>query len=268
MRRLHLFEVHDSAFCPEAIRNGLTDFLEVSTDVFDTYGAVRTRIVELLANSGSREVVDLCSGAGGPWVHWLKKGLVNSSVTLTDKFPNARTCRSLARSGIPGLAYREEPVDAAEVPSELTGLRTIFTAFHHFNPERAQAIIADAVAKRQPIGIFELTSRCPKALCCMLLSPLGVWLLTPRMQRIGWRKLILTYLIPVIPLCVLIDGITSCFRTYSIEELSEMVSEITYVWEVGIVKGSGGPITYLVGCPKEITEAPRGQYTSRLAQIE
>lgn len=250
MRRLHLFEVHDSVFCPEVIRNGLTDFLEISTDVFDTYGVIRSRIIDLLGSSGISEVVDLCSGAGGPWVHWLRKGLVNARVTLTDKFPNGKACTSLAKCGIPGLAYRKEPVDAAEVPAELTGFRTIFTAFHHFSPERARAIIADAVSKRQPIGIFELTSRCPKAFLSMLLSPLGVWLLTPRMQRIGWRKLLLTYLIPAIPICVLIDGVMSCFRTYSVEELAGMVSDTTYNWAIGAAKGNGGPVTYLVGYPK------------------
>ena len=252
MRRLHLFEIHDSVFCPEAIRNGLTDFLEVSIDTFDTYGAVRTHLMELLAASGVREVVDLCSGAGGPWVHWLKKGLIQARVTLTDKFPNVRSCSHLAQSGIPGLSYHREPVDATQVPENLAGLRTIFTAFHHFRPESARAIIADAVAKRQPIGIFELTSRCPLAFLAMLLSPLGVWLLTPRMPKLGWRKLFLTYLIPIIPFCVLVDGVASCFRTYSAEELAALVSDNTYTWTIGAVKGRGGPITYLVGRPKAV----------------
>ena len=237
--------------CPAAVRNGLTDFLELSIDVFDTYGLVRTHIAELLSASGVRHVVDLCSGAGGPWVHWLKKGLIQASVTLTDKFPNATSCDHLAGSGIPGLNYRRDPVDAAKVPDDLVGLRTIFTAFHHFRPESARAIIADAVSKRQPIGIFELTSRSPLAFFAMLLSPLGVLLLTPRMPKLGWRKLFLTYIIPVIPVCVLIDGFASCFRTYSLEELGAMVSDPTYNWSMGAVKGRGGPITYLLGCPKE-----------------
>jgi hypothetical protein len=250
MRRLHLFEIHDSVLCPEAIRNGLTDFLELSIDVFDTYGVIRSQIAELLSASGVREVVDLCSGAGGPWVHWLKKGLIQASVTLTDKFPNVSSCGYLAESAIPGLRYCKDPVDAAKVPEDMVGVRTIFTAFHHFRPENARAIIADAVAKRQPIGIFELTSRCPLAFFAMLLSPLGVWLLTPRMPKLGWRKLFFTYIIPVIPICVLVDGLLSCLRSYSIEELASMVSDTTYTWTVGAARGRGGPITYVVGCPK------------------
>lgn len=249
MRRLHLFEIHDSEFCPDVIRNGLTDFLEMSIEVFDTYGPIRAHITDLLASYGPRTVIDLCSGAGGPWPHWVRKGLVDASITLTDKFPSARTCEHLAGSGIRSLSYRKDPVDATKVPSELSGLRTIFTAFHHFRPEQARAIIADAVAKRQPIGIFELTSRQPRALLSMFLSPVGVWLLTPRMARIGWRKLLLTYVIPLIPLCVLIDGVISCFRTYSTDELREMVSGLEYSWSIGTVGTRGGPITYLMGSP-------------------
>ena len=262
MRRLHLFELHDSAFCPNAIRNGLTDFLEAATDAFDTYGAVRPQIEELLAASGHDQVIDLCSGAGGPWVHWLKKGLIRAQVTLTDKYPNRRACKQLAKSGIAGLYYRSEPVDATAVPEELVGLRTIFTAFHHFPPQKARAIIADAVSKQQPIAIFELTYRCARAVWAMLLSPIGVWILTAKMPNAGWRKLALTYLVPAIPLCVLVDGVLSCFRTYSLAELREMATDVTYTWTAGQVNGRGGPITYMFGCPKMTSKNVQPQFNS------
>lgn len=262
MRRLHLFELHDSPFCPSAIRNGLTDFLEAATDAFDTYRAVRPQIEELLASSGHDQVIDLCSGAGGPWVHWLKKGLIRANVTLTDKYPNLRAYRQIAKSGISGLHYRTEPVDATAVPAELAGLRTIFTAFHHFPPQKARAIIADAVSKQQPIAIFELTYRCTRAVSAMLLSPIGVWILTAKMRNTGWRKLLLTYLVPAIPLCVLVDGVLSCFRTYSLAELREMASGVTYTWSVGQLNGRGGPVTYMLGCPKVKPKPVEQQFNS------
>lgn len=249
MRRLQLFEFHDSRWCPKVIRDGLTDFLEISIDVLDTYGRVRTHLTEALRTCGIEEVVDLCSGAGGPWVYWLKKGLVSVRVTLTDKFPNLDAGRRLAASGIPGLAYHTEPVDATYVPAELTGMRTIFTAFHHFPPEKARAVIDDAVSKDQPIGIFELTSRSVPALLWMLVSPLGLWLLTPRMPGASWKKWLLTYVIPVIPMVVLLDGIVSCFRTYSVEELKAMATASSYTWLAGNLASRGGPITYLIGYP-------------------
>ncbi|MEZ4557181.1 MAG: hypothetical protein R2854_12160 [Caldilineaceae bacterium] len=35
------------------------------------------------------------------------------------------------------------------VPPELTGFRTLFTAFHHFTPADAMLILHDAVARRR-----------------------------------------------------------------------------------------------------------------------
>lgn len=254
MRRLHLFELHDFPWCPKTIRDGLTDFLETSIDAQDIYGPARKKILEVLDRSGATRIVDLCSGGGGPWIHWLRKGEIQSTAILTDKFPNRQARDRLSRLGLPGLSYRSEPVDIAAVPSELTGFRTLFTSFHHFRPEQAKSVLRDAIANRQPIGIFEFTSRTPKALLLMLLSPFAVWLLTARARKIGWIRWLFTYPLPVIPLVVTIDGIVSCLRTYSARELRAMADatgarDAGYTWLAGEEEGRLFPITYLIGYP-------------------
>ena len=256
MPRLHLFELHDFHWCPRTIREGLTDFLETSIGAQDTYGPVKPRILEALNHSKASQVVDLCSGGGGPWIHWLRKGEIQSTAILTDKFPNQHAQDRLSRLALPGLSYCDQPVDVAAVPPDLRGFRTLFTSFHHFRPEQAEDILRDAVAHRQPIGIFEFTSRRPKALLLMLLSPLAVWFMTPRAQNLGLLKWIFTYLLPIIPLVVTIDGIISCLRTYSVNELKKMADAATehaanYVWVAGEEQGRPFPITYLIGYPSE-----------------
>lgn len=256
MPRLHLFELHDFHWCPQTIREGLTDFLETSIGTQDTYGPVKPRILEALNHSKANQVVDLCSGGGGPWIHWLRKGEIQSTAILTDKFPNQHAQDRLSRLALPGLSYCDQPVDVAAVPPNLRGFRTLFTSFHHFRPEQAQDILRDAVAHRQPIGIFEFTSRKPRALLLMLLSPLAVWFMTPRAQNLGPLKWIFTYLLPVIPLVVTIDGIISCLRTYSVNELKKMADAATehtagYVWLAGEEQGRLFPITYLIGYPSK-----------------
>jgi hypothetical protein len=47
------------------------------------------------------------------------------------------------------------PVDATNVPADLDCVRTMFNGFHHFAPDAAGAILADAVAKRGAIAIVE-----------------------------------------------------------------------------------------------------------------
>ena len=180
MPRHQLFEIHDSSKCPKVIRNGLTDFLQTSTDLLDTYEPIRARLLAAIASSGSNTVVDLCSGAGGPWVKWNRKNLVNAiPVTLTDRFPNHATIERFAEFPAPALRYHPQSVDATAVPPSLPGFRTIFTAFHHFTPAQGKAIIDDAIKNGQGIGIFEFTSRTLPATLGMLLTPVGVWLFTP-----------------------------------------------------------------------------------------
>ena len=251
MRRLQLIELHELPGCPTILRDGLTDFLETAIGRFDLYGPVRPMLLDAVQRSGTRHVVDLCSGAGGPWVAWQASRAANVEISLTDKFPNSTARARIEQQALPGLHYVAESVDAAQVQPSLAGFRTVFTAFHHFPPEQARHILADAIAQRQPIGIFEYTNRRPAAFLFMLLSPLAVWLLTPRMRTLSWSKLLFTYLIPLIPLLVTFDGVISCWRTYRPTELEAMTEGSGYIWLSGTRKGKNWPIpvTYFIGYP-------------------
>ncbi len=44
---------------------------------------------------------------------------------------------------------------ALDVPESLRGMRTMFEGFHHFKPDHARKILADAVEKRTAIGLFD-----------------------------------------------------------------------------------------------------------------
>jgi hypothetical protein len=251
MRRRHLIELHDLPQCPRILRDGLTDFLQVTVQRLDVYSAVRPILLDAIARSGAQQVFDMCSGAGGPWPAWQRDLGVDVDVTLTDKFPNNAARALVGTESRPDLRYLERSVDATDVQSAFAGFRTIFTAFHHFRPEQARQIIRDAVAKRQPIGIFEFTYRHPAALLFMLLSPFAVWGLTPTMRNRSWSKLFLTYVIPVIPLLVTFDGVVSCWRTYTVDELKAMAGSSGYRWLAGTRKTGKWPlpVTYFIGYP-------------------
>ena len=255
MQRLQLTELHELPWCPRIIRDGLTDFLECLIEYEDVYAPVRPLLRSALQKSGARRVVDCCSGAGGPWVAWQRREPMSCEVTLTDKFPNVEAIARLERERVPNVQYAETPVDALDIPPELSGFRTMFSAFHHFDPSQAAGVIRDAVAKRQPIGIFEFTERRTTRCLLMLLSPVAVWALTPRMRSLSWSKLFFTYLVPLIPLVVTIDGIISCCRTYTPEELDAIVQASEYEWESGMRSGTvvTPAITYLIGYPRQVT---------------
>jgi len=261
MRRLHLFEIHDQDWCPRMIRDAETDYLQFVIAKTKPYAAMVPLLVTALQRTGTRQVLDLCSGAAGPWL-WLQPVLaergVNVSVCLTDKYPNLDALRQSNHLTHHSIHYHRQSVDATRVPEELTGFRTIFSAFHHFRPEQACAVLADAVHKRQGIAVFEGTQHSVLGLLLMLLVPLMVLLMTPFIRPFRWSRLLWTYLIPVMPFIVLFDGLVSCLRTYSVEELRVLVARLDtndYHWDISTVKSKAGlvTITYLIGVPNEKT---------------
>jgi len=270
MKRLHLLEIHDQEWCPRAIRDAVTDYLQFVILKTKAYAPMVPILAAALQRTATRQVLDLCSGAGGPWL-WLRPVLaeqgVKVSVCLTDKFPNVDALCSSSRAADQTIRYHPRPVDGTRVPDELPGFRTMFSAFHHFRLEEARAVLADAVRKRQGIAIFEGTHRSALAMLGMLLVPLMVLLMTPFIHPFRWSRLFWTYLIPVVPLVSLFDGLVSCLRTYSVEELRELTEDLDvkdYLWEIGELKSTAGPvpITYLIGVPKENPASPSGTASS------
>jgi hypothetical protein len=262
MKRFHLFEIHDQEWCPRAIRDAETDYLQFVIGKMKGYAAVVPVLATALQRTATRQVLDLCSGAGGPWF-WLQPVLaergLDVSVCLTDKYPNLEALGTSSALNLPpgAISYHPEPVDVTGVPHELAGFRTLFSAFHHFRPAQARAMLGDAVRKRHGIAIFEGTYHSALAMFLMLLVPLMVLLVTPFIRPFRWSRLFWTYLVPVVPLVSLFDGLVSCLRTYSVQELRQLTEDLganNYQWDFGELKGVGPvPITYLIGVPIEET---------------
>ena len=251
MGRLHLFELEDQPWYPTVVRDAATDFLRFALDSGDMYAPAAPLLRDLLDRTGARQIVDLCSGGGGPWMRLLPALGPDVRVWLTDLYPNRAGMQRVQEESGGRITFRPEPVDATAVPAHLTGVRTLFTALHHFRPDEARAVLADAVRRQQPIAAFEFTERSLRGLLLTAASPLLVWASTPRIRPLRPARLLWTYLIPLVPLTVLVDGMVSCLRTYSPPELRELTAEFeTYTWETGTVRGhSPFAVTYLVGYP-------------------
>ena len=116
---------------------------------------------------------------------------------------------------------------------------------------RRGLFLADAVKHADGFAMAEVTSPTPRALATMLLMPLFAWILTPRMRPFRWSRLLLTYLIPLIPLVVLWDGLVSCLRTRTPQELLELTASFAeYDWVAGYARGSWLAPVYLIGRPR------------------
>lgn len=254
MRRLHLLEIHDQAWCPASLRDALTDNLQFYLDLGNHYGVVAPLVRTALARTGARRVVDLCSGGGGPWRR-LHEALGGATVVLTDKYPNRVALERVAARTGGRIEFSLASVDALRVPPELAGFRTLFTSFHHFPPPEARAILEDAVRARQGIGVFEVNARRWIALLTAVLVPVLVLLSAPFIRPFRWSRIVWTYLVPALPLVATVDAVVSCLRTYTPGELRDLAAGTagsSYDWEAGELstRFSPVPITYLLGTPK------------------
>lgn len=257
MWRLHLFEFGDQQWLPRVLRDAERAYMATSYRLLPLPALWAERISTVLDPGKVAELLDLCSGSGGPMpliLEELESRGYRAHATLTDLYPNPQF------TAHPKLSWLPEPVDATQVPARLDGVRTMFSAFHHFRPDKAKAILKDAFERRRAICIFESGSPTLLAAGAMVGVPVAVLALIPFARPFRWAYLLFTYLIPVLPLIVLWDGMVSLLRVYSLEHMQEFTNDLRapdYAWEIGHINLRGIPsgLPYLIGRPTATVES-------------
>jgi hypothetical protein len=265
MRRVQFIEFHDQPWFPSSVRDYVTDALQFGFNLFNVYAPVAPLLQRAMEATGSRSIVDMCSGAGGPWLDLslrLSKALDSRKspedapalqICLTDKYPNLGAFEKVSAASEGRIRFYSGSVDVTDVPRELKGLRTMFTSFHHFLPDAGRAILQDAVDAGEGIGIFEISRRAPSTIGLTFGFVLALFVFTPWIRPFRWSRLLWTYLLPIIPFVLLFDGVVSCLRTYRPQEMLEIVDRLTandYEWDAGELPTRFVPITYLIGYPR------------------
>ena len=105
---------------------------------------------------GERTILDLCSGGTGPLPSIMRlreeRHGYPVSARMTDLHPNLERFEHARSTSQGRIDFVAEPVDATQVPAALGGFRMISNALHHFAPDRARALLADAVASRRGVA--------------------------------------------------------------------------------------------------------------------
>jgi len=256
MRRVQFIEIHEQPWFPSSLRDGITDALQFGFNLLRAYAPIAPLLQSVLDSTRSRSIVDMCSGGGGPWFD-LSRELRGDppalQIWLTDKYPNLGAFQNVRAASGNQITFYPGSVDAMKVPGELKGFRTMFTSFHHFSPKEARAILQNAVDASESIGIFEIPRRAPSTIGLVFAFALMLFVCTPWIRPFRWSRLLWTYLVPIIPLVLLFDGVVSCLRTYRPQELRELVEKLNaseYQWEIGERSTGEVPITYLIGWPR------------------
>ncbi|MCA9738900.1 MAG: hypothetical protein KC645_14815 [Gemmatimonadetes bacterium] len=247
MQRWNLPEIEDQPWCPAWLREAMTGYLQTVIGLTRPYASAAPAVADLLRASGSAQIVDLCSGAGGPWPD-LGEAVEREvghdvEIVLTDLHPNPGTIERAPRT-----RYIREPVSALAVPSGLVGVRTLFTALHHFSPAQVETLLSTAQQDRAAFGAFEATHRSVKGMLITCLIPLLVLVFMPRVRPLRWQTVVFTYLIPLIPVAIWWDGMASTLRTYRAEEIETILRTLPsapFRWSVREVPVDGAPVPML-----------------------
>ena len=258
MKRIKGFEWEDQPWFPGFLRRYMMDFLRFVLTTGNLYKPVTELLWQSLQQSGSRNVVDLCSGGGGA-IPVLQKNLQKHSgtlipFTLTDLYPDTELGKQTQHQPCNALFYYPHPVNAADVPRTLKGFRTMFSAFHHFDEDTAKKVLQNAVDAGEGIAIFDGSRSGPFLLLILLFQPVAFLLFTPFIKPFSVWRLVFTYLLPVVPLCTVWDGVMSALRLYQPEEMLLLSRSAdasgAYTWNAGKVRNRVGiSIAYLTGVP-------------------
>jgi hypothetical protein len=263
---MHLFEWMDQPWFPGPIRDLMTELLENRLRQGGHYRLVAGSLAELVGRTGAPRVIDLCAGAGGPWIaiqHMMRELDFDVSIVLTDKFPNRNRIEQLERAENERVSYDRRSIDATDVPADLHGLRTMVNAFHHFRPGAARKILEDAARKNEPICVIEFLERTwPKVLASPLSTLLALAQDITRLRPTRFKGPFWVLLVPFAALFMMWDATVSRLRVYTPDELRQLVAPIPggdrYTWEIGQreqTSPSRGKMTYVIGYPAA-TEAP------------
>ncbi|MRG97552.1 hypothetical protein [Polyangium spumosum] len=266
VQRVQLVELEDLPFLPAAIRDGGTDLLDFGFDLAGFYRGVAPKLVSLLDRTGMTQVIDVCSGGGGGALQAFRalrdEGREDVRFVLTDRYPNeAGRARVAALSDL-RLVYREDPVDALAIPPELDGVRTMWSALHHFPPEAVAALVASIVRDGRPLAFFDIAANPMLRRMPVVFAPLalgfnmatlfvGSLVLVPFVRPLRASRFALSYLVPLIPALVAWDGTVSALRAYTPDELLSIARSApgseAYDWEAGV----NGSALYFTGCPRK-----------------
>ena len=242
MQRHQLFEFNDSPWAPVALRETIIEALSRTL----AWGRMLQGLVgpfgEFVARTGAIEVLDLCSGAGGPAAilatELARAGVRPPRFLMTDLQPNPEAWARV-RQAHPGLIdFVSEPVDATRIPPGLGQgrARVIINALHHFPPELAGAIVRGACEDSPGVFIAEGFERSPLRLASLALAGIPALYVNPVLApRHRLQKALLTWFTPAALAASVWDGVVSTLRIYGEDDLRRMVAPLgpAFTWRYG-----------------------------------
>lgn len=237
------YELEDHSWFPDSLRAYQTDFLGGIAKLIGLYKPATAFLSGKVTAADS--IVDLASGSGIPAI--LATQNLGISLTLTDKFPNAKNADFINKSF--NADYLTESLDVIENEIPVGDICTMFNSLHHFSKESLIILLKKIKANNAEAYFFEPIMPTPITFLKVAFSTLILpFFIVPFIKPFRWDRLVFTYLFPIGILATFWDGMISVHKSYSTEELEKMKTEFQNFGlniSVGTLNGSFANLTYL-----------------------
>jgi hypothetical protein len=196
------------------------------------YSAVITTIQSILYIKKISNIIDLCSGWGSSAIY-VHQSLSHPELTtlLTDIYPQKRNDLTS------NILLDSQPLNVNHIQIKPRVLYTMYNAFHHLDDEEKKALIQKMVKNHASFVFCEILR--PGWLSFIqvsLASIFGVLLFTPWIRPFEWKRLLLTYIIPLNLVTVLIDGYISILKSKNVKEYQKMFYEEIQLSKVEVLQ--------------------------------
>jgi hypothetical protein len=244
MTRLNLFEVHDLNWVPHLVRESVVEVLGTTMRWGKIVPAMSPAFKDFWDESHGADVLEMCSGSGETAALLFdtmtspESPAIALRIILSDLVARPQLWRSICLSRQDRLSFLPFNLDATAIPDSvlLDRSQLILNAFHHFPPEAARNVLKNACLHSRGIFIAENFGRSPlETISCGVFGIPATFANPWRTPRQRVLKFLLTFVLPVIPLAVVWDGLVSSLRVYTRENLMEMTRDLdAFEWRHGI----------------------------------
>lgn len=153
--------------------------------------------------------------------------------------------------------YLKEDITVISIPAEKIdtsekGVYLFVNSFHQLNSAEAGTILQNIADGGNPVVVVEGNNDSLWQIVGMtVFVPLTVLLTAFFVKPFRISRIIFTYVLPILPIIIVIDGCLALLKLYSPDDLLELTSSIkteNYEWKAGKKdNGRGGKIIYLTG---------------------
>lgn len=236
-------ELEDHDRFPAVLRDFQTGFIGFLVSRYHVYRAFVTYLRTL--SLPRQPLADLCSGSGEPAISIFKESDRFTHLSLSDKYPYR------FRSREDRIAYTPHSVDVLTMPFDPGTCYSMFNAFHHFNDEDKCRIARRIQASGSMaffVEILEPTATC--LLKVLFTTTVGTLLLTPLMRPFSFKRMVLTYVLPINILTISFDGVVSVLRSRSLRQYERLFADKAPGIKVLHLRNGLVPLTVVHVLPK------------------